>query len=117
MERKTLSFVLMCVVIGMLAGQGNAWFKDFKNCLKDCLVQCAIPPWTPICPASCITKCIIHPSSAYSSTHATHQFCTAGCATTLCSKLITENNPNLDQVESCVNGCSGTCKNNYVPAN
>ncbi|EEF34191.1 conserved hypothetical protein [Ricinus communis] len=116
MERKAVSFLLMCVVIGMLAGQSNAWFKDFKTCLKDCLVQCAIPPWTPICPASCLAKCIIHPSYT-TSTDTTHQFCTVGCATSLCSKLITNPNPNLEQVESCVNGCSGTCTKNYVPVN
>ncbi|XP_002528181.2 thionin-like protein 2 [Ricinus communis] len=115
MERKALSFLLMCVVIGMSVGQSNAFWHGFKDCMKNCLIQCAIPPWTPSCPAMCMGKCIIHPFAK--GTESSHQFCTSGCATSKCYKLISKENDRLDEVESCVNGCSQTCVINYRPAN
>ncbi|WCJ40694.1 hypothetical protein M5689_021603 [Euphorbia peplus] len=104
-----MSFLVVLVIIGSFIGESRADFKKFKNCMEVCLVGCAFPPWTPICPASCIGKCLIH-QAELSSTH----FCNLGCATSLCSKFITRDDPHLDEVESCVNICSGSCKNNYV---
>ncbi|XP_050232923.1 thionin-like protein 2 [Mercurialis annua] len=115
MERKNLSVVLMIVVIGMLAGQSNAWFKDFKNCMKTCLIDCAIPPWEHTCPTKCLAKCIIHPLEKY--TQSPHQFCTFGCATSKCSNLISKDDSHLDEVEGCVDECSQTCVINYNPEN
>ncbi|EEF34189.1 conserved hypothetical protein [Ricinus communis] len=118
MERKSLSFFLMFVVIiGMLVEQsdGISIPREFEKCMKPCLIDCTIPPWLVACPFRCLAKCIIHPFAK--STDRTHQFCTFGCATSKCSKLISKNNYRLDEVEDCVDECSQTCVNNYGPAN
>ncbi|WCJ40702.1 hypothetical protein M5689_021611 [Euphorbia peplus] len=115
MERKILSFVLLWVMIfGVFSGQSKAISKAFDKCMDKCIVGCIIPPWTPICPATCLARCIIQPGRA-TIQNTPARFCTLGCATSVCSKLITKDNFHLDEVESCANTCSGSCNKNYVP--
>ncbi|XP_050203654.1 thionin-like protein 2 [Mercurialis annua] len=103
--------MLLCVVIsGMLVEQSNGFklFRHgFKKCMKKCLFLCVLPPWTPACPGLCFGKCIINPAAI--GPQSTHQFCTAGCATSECSGLISADNYHLDEVEGCVGGCSQSC--------
>ncbi|WCJ40691.1 hypothetical protein M5689_021600 [Euphorbia peplus] len=109
MENKMkITLVIMLVVIfGMLIQGSEA--ESFHKCMKKCLLTCLIPPWTPVCAASCTAKCIIWASEVQSTTTNNQHFCTTGCATTRCSKLITKDNYHLDEVESCANGCSKSC--------
>ncbi|WCJ40721.1 hypothetical protein M5689_021630 [Euphorbia peplus] len=120
MERKALSNIVIVffIVILLLAGQSTAFGNAhvFKKCMKRCLFGCVIPPWTVVCPATCLLRCVIHkppPQSRTNYVQKTHQFCTAGCATSLCSRLISKDDYRLDQVEGCVYGCSTSCSNNY----
>ncbi|KDP37192.1 hypothetical protein JCGZ_06248 [Jatropha curcas] len=136
MERKILSFVLMCLVIGMLVRQPMAKFDKtrFTYCLENCLIDCVVAgPWFNSCPPRCVLKCLIHPPALPSPPSPPHarkivnaeniqnqiqiqshilQFCTIGCATSKCSDLISKDNYRLDEVAACIDNCSKGCEKN-----
>ncbi|WCJ40697.1 hypothetical protein M5689_021606 [Euphorbia peplus] len=112
MESKTVSFIVVWVMIfALLSGECRASFWTYKKCFRKCMPICWANNWDPICLPFCLAKCaakppIHRPDSTY--------FCALGCATSRCSKISTKYNPRLDEVESCVDRCSGSCKKSYV---
>ncbi|WCJ39649.1 hypothetical protein M5689_020621 [Euphorbia peplus] len=123
MERKTLSNVIVyCLVIVLLAGQSSAFLKRYRRCLDECQARCEAKD-APFCNHGCVFKCI-HLSQT-NNIQNTHQFCTTDCVTSLCSNLISGLDNRLDEregltktlheVEWCMDGCSKSCTNNYLP--
>ncbi|KAL5824883.1 hypothetical protein ACOSQ3_020946 [Xanthoceras sorbifolium] len=105
-------FFIVFLVFGLLAGQSAAKFGD---CYKICLVTCLGSGKNILaCAAKCVKDCIIpKPQTSLDPLAGTHYFCKLGCASTLCTKLSTIEDPAEEKVEGCVNSCSETCTKKY----
>lgn len=92
--RKLRAVVMVVLVLGMLIGQSSASFKD---CYVKCYVFCMVDPSQTLC--SCTTHCLkdcIFPPSPLDVNHPTHNycdFCTLGCASSLCFNISTKQHP------------------------
>ncbi|KAL5822981.1 hypothetical protein ACOSQ4_020889 [Xanthoceras sorbifolium] len=104
-------FFIVFLVFGLLAGQSAAKFGD---CYKICLVTCLGSGKNILaCAAKCVKDCIIpKPQTSLDPLAGTHYFCKLGCASTLCTKLSTIEDPAAEKVEGCVNTCSERCTKN-----
>ncbi|KAM7475957.1 hypothetical protein LguiB_023200 [Lonicera macranthoides] len=111
---KLRAVVMVVLVLGMLIGQSRASFKD---CYVKCYVFCIVDPSQTLC--SCTTHCLkdcIFPPSPLDVNHPTHSyrdFCTHGCASSLCFNISTKQHPNGKNMQSCVGSCSKKCTKNF----
>ncbi|KAK2984882.1 hypothetical protein RJ640_008647 [Escallonia rubra] len=105
--------LVILVVLGMVVGQSTATFKD---CYAKCFIFCMIEPDHTLCSCttSCLKECIFPAATPQTSIHEESLgFCKLGCASSLCSKLSTKQNPNGENVEKCVGSCSKKCTMSY----
>ncbi|KAK3003818.1 hypothetical protein RJ639_017904, partial [Escallonia herrerae] len=87
------SLLVVLVVLGMAVGQSTATFKD---CYAKCFIFCMIEPDHTLCSCttSCLKECIFPAATPQTSIHEESLgFCKLGCASSLCSKLSTKQNP------------------------
>ncbi|KAJ4718173.1 thionin-like protein 2 [Melia azedarach] len=108
-SRTERNLLIVCLVLGLLAGQSAASFKD---CYKSCFILCVITPGKNLvsCAGKCLKDCII--PFSLENLNDTRDFCKLGCASSLCTNLSTRDNPAEEKVESCVDSCSATCLKN-----
>ncbi|KAL5824886.1 hypothetical protein ACOSQ3_020949 [Xanthoceras sorbifolium] len=104
-------FFIVFLVFGLLAGQSAAKFKD---CYRFCMVLCTGSGKNYIYRASkCLKDCSRKTVTSLDPLADTHYFCKLGCASTLCTKLSTIEDPAEEKVDGCVNSCSETCNKKY----
>ena len=137
MEKKYISLLLLCFVMGVLVKESTA---SFKSCYQGCFILCIITPNQSAisCPFKCLIDCI-KPSFPIDFTHRDNDyFCKLGCASSLCTNFSTKEFPSIilslslpnssiffklftlyfggsylyvgeEKVDSCVDSCSQSC--------
>lgn len=90
-NKGALVLVLVCLVFGSMVGHSTA---SFKKCYGICFLKCMlIPPFSPFfCAPMCLKDCIFHKNLDNFQTDVS-EFCKLGCATSLCTKISTKENP------------------------
>lgn len=138
MEKKYISLLLLCFLMGVLVKESTA---SFKSCYEGCFILCIITPNQSAisCPFKCLIDCI-KPSFPIDFTHRDNDyFCKLGCASSLCTNFSTKEFPSIilsfshflialfssnylpyflggsflfvgeEKVDSCVDSCSQSC--------
>ncbi|KAL1814432.1 hypothetical protein ACET3Z_017006 [Daucus carota] len=124
---KLRSVVLVMAVASALLAVGRAGDTgSFKDCYIKCYVFCIIEPSQTLCSCTtqCFKNCILPGGDSnvasvqrrvdhVDDSNQNHAFCKLGCASSLCSNISTNKNPNADNMEKCVGSCSQKCDNTY----
>ncbi|KAK3028314.1 LOW QUALITY PROTEIN: hypothetical protein RJ639_037776 [Escallonia herrerae] len=97
----------VAMFVGGSCGTGDACGSTatFKDCCAKCFIFCMIEPDHTLCSCttSCLKECIFPTATPKTSTHEENLgFCKLGCASSLCSKVSTNQNPKGVHVENCV---------------
>lgn len=101
-EEKMKSFLVLCLILSLIVGTGRAEDSGFSGVGKggdstvsggiDCLVMCGLICLTgPVKCALCIGKCLIFPVGSNQGDNLS--FCKLGCATSRCTKFLTNGHP------------------------
>ena len=94
MEKKYVSLLLLCFLMGVLVKESTA---SFKSCYQGCFILCIITPNQSAisCPFKCLIDCI-KPSFPIDFTHRDNDyFCKLGCASSLCTNFSTKEFPSI----------------------
>ncbi|CAL5375759.1 unnamed protein product [Camellia sinensis] len=107
---KVKAIVMVMLFMGIIEVESRA---SFKICFEGCFIDCSINNSSFGCAAKCLIDCIIQNTTS-DVIQNTHDWCTLGCASSLCTHFSTKKNPNEEKVESCANSCSEKCTKNYL---
>ncbi|KAG6575557.1 Thionin-like protein 2, partial [Cucurbita argyrosperma subsp. sororia] len=110
----------LCIGSCMISAQDSPMDINHLNNAYFCKLGCATSRCTRLlsnartgitlgtCGATCLAKCLFIASAPMDFNHMdTHYFCKLGCATSMCTKFSTKNDPSEKKVERCVDSCAG----------
>ncbi|XP_010669303.1 thionin-like protein 2 [Beta vulgaris subsp. vulgaris] len=111
-----LVFLIVCIVhVEPSESQAKNNYWCFLKCaLSYCLRFGGPPPGPPVmdpaCEEDCANKCASHPFEVSKILkNDPHHLCQFGCVVSVCSPIITGENPASDKIEGCVESCDTTC--------
>ncbi|CAL9010239.1 unnamed protein product [Prunus brigantina] len=119
MENRVMCLVMGYLVLGFLVAQSSA--VDNPGCYGNCVDKCKKSKGLfglAACGVICIAECAFDSPSLHSVPKNNHYFCKVGCASSLCTSLLNQENPDIEKVGGCVDSCSDRCATNtFLPPN
>ncbi|MCL7024767.1 hypothetical protein MKW94_017284 [Papaver nudicaule] len=105
--------VMLLLLMGATVGNSSPPNESFKECFVQCLATCCVAideeECLPVCAPACGVFCIPWKPSPSSEKQIFPNYCELNCASSNCYNISTLHNPRADEVEGCLNTCSGNC--------
>ncbi|KAK1434098.1 hypothetical protein QVD17_11016 [Tagetes erecta] len=125
-----MGMMMMMMMMGMVVGQGGAGGGagggtgsapnpiPFTTCYARCMFFCMIEPQNACsCTSTCLKKCLDTPPTTTTMGMDEHAqnlgYCKLGCATSLCSNISKQQDPEGESMGQCVDACSDKCTMSY----
>ncbi|KAF5957096.1 hypothetical protein HYC85_004321 [Camellia sinensis] len=114
MTREVVMVVMSWLIMGTIVMVQEQPRPSFPVCFGTCYISCTSSNTSSLVyAAKCLKHYIFPPNNPTPPPQSAHDLCTLGCASSLCTRFSTKENPSEEKVESCVDFSSNKCAKKY----